>query len=113
MKAGMMILVVFLGIGMSSPCFCAGENTYKEIKTVDGKIDDIDWAGSKIVVKWLDEYTNNFRSVMIDVPDNAIIRKGTEDIGLSELEVSDDVTVKYYEDIEGNSVLISLNDTTP
>jgi hypothetical protein len=84
-----------------------------DIKTAEGRISDIDWAGSKIVVRWLSQDDNVFHDIAITIPDEAKLMKGANEIDFSELEISDDVTVKYYEDLDGNAALISLSVTNP
>jgi len=84
-----------------------------EIKTVSGKLVDIDWAGSKIVVSWLSQDDNTFHDVAINVPDSAKLRRGANEINFSELETPSDVTVKYSEDTYGNAELITLSVTHP
>lgn len=84
-----------------------------EIKTAEGQISDIDWAGSKIVVRWMSQDDNVFHDTAITIPDEAKLRKGADEIGFSELEISDDVTAKYYEDLDGNATLITLSVTNP
>ncbi|MFA5165242.1 MAG: hypothetical protein WC481_06735 [Candidatus Omnitrophota bacterium] len=83
------------------------------IKTVSGQLVDIDWAGSKIVVSWLSQDDNTFHDVAINVPDNAKLRRGADEINFSELETPSDVTVKYSEDADGNAELITLSVTNP
>jgi len=85
----------------------------REIRTAAGQLTGIDWAGSKIVVRWLSQDDNTFHDAAITVPDDAKIRKGAEEINFSELEISEDVTVKYYEEPDGTATLINLSVTNP
>ncbi len=105
--------IIFLAlaaiVGIAAPCYCQD----REIKTTDGKIYSMDWAASKIVVRWLELSDNSYRELILNVPDDAVIKKGTDTIESSELEIADDVTVEYYENPDGTSTLISLEDTSP
>lgn len=108
------LLIAVLGIGAAAPCYCQqAQGELREVKVVDGIISDLDWAGSKMVVKWLNGYDNSYRELVLAVPDNAVIRKGAEGIDFSELQIDDAVTVRYYENPDGTGTLISLEDTTP
>lgn len=93
--------------------FFLASTAVAEVKTAEGQLTDIDWAGSKIVVRWLSQDDNTFHDVAITVPDGAKIRKGAGEINFSELEAPSDVTVKYNEDLYGNAELISLSVTNP
>ena len=112
-KVIIMLLAAILGIGSAAPCYCQQDlEQPREVKVVDGAVYDLDWVGSKMAVRWLDSHDNSYRELVIDVPDNAVIRKGAKKIDFSELEISDAVTVKYYENPDGTGTLISLQDTT-
>ena len=109
MSRTVVIFLVFVAIVcIAAPCYCQD----LEIKSVDGQIYELDWAGSKIVVRWLELSDNSYRELILNVPDDAVIRKGADTIESSELEISDGVTVKYYENPDGTGTLISLEDTT-
>ncbi len=89
------------------------DQAQRVVKTAEGQISDIDWAGSKLTVKWLSQDDNVFHETTISVPDGAVMRKNGDSIDFSELEISDDVTVKYFEDFYGNATLINLDVTNP
>ena len=95
---------------LTAPAVISAAN--REIKTAVGQLTDIDWAGSKIVVRWLSQDDNTFHDVAITVPDDAKIRTGAEEISFSELETPEDVTVKYYEEPDGTATLINLSVTS-
>lgn len=97
----------------ASAAYCEDAPASREIKTAEGSISDIDWAGSKLSIRWLNQDDNVFHDTVLSVPDEAKIRKGTEEINFSELEISDEVTAKYYEDFDGTATLISLSVTDP
>lgn len=112
-KVIIMLLIAVLGIGAAAPCYCQQDQEQpREVKVADGAIYDLDWAGSKMAVRWLNSYDNSYRELALDVPDNAVMRKGAKKIDFSELEINDAVTVRYYENPDGTGTLISLEDTT-
>ncbi|MDD4879870.1 MAG: hypothetical protein PHR22_05415 [Candidatus Omnitrophica bacterium] len=111
-KIIVMLLAAILGLGAAAPCYCQqGREDLREVKVVDGTIFDLDWAGSKMTVKWLNGYDNSYRELALNVPDNAVIRKGGKEIDFSELQINDTVTVRYYEDPDGTGTLLILEDT--
>jgi hypothetical protein len=112
-KIAVIILISVVMAGLCAPGFCQDAGDFRQIKTVDGNIYDLDWAGSKVVVRWLDQYNNSFHDVVINVPDEAKIRKGTDYIEFSELEINDGVTARYYEEADGADTLITLEVTSP
>ena len=113
-KTKVVLLSAVLTIGIIAPCYCQqDQKESRAIKVVNGTIYDLDWVGSKIVVRWPDASGSDYYELVLDVPDNAAIRRGSEQIDFSELEVSDTVSVKYYENPDGTGTLISLEDLTP
>lgn len=114
MKTAAILLAVLLGIGAAAPCYCQPpESRQRVVKTIDAQIYDMDWVGSKILLRWLDTYDNSYHELTVTVPEGAVIKKGADIIGFSQLEIDDAVTVRYYEDSDGNAVLIELQDTAP
>lgn len=107
-KAAALLTAVLFAVAAAAPDAPAAE-----IKTVSGQLVDIDWAGSKIVVSWLSQDDNTFHDVAINVPDDAKLRRGADEINFSELETPSDVTVKYSEDADGNAELMTLSVTNP
>ena len=104
-----LVALVLAALALTAPAIVSAAN--REIKTAVGQLTDIDWAGSKIVVRWLSQDDNTFHDVAITVPDDAKIRTGAEEISFSELETPEDVTVKYYEEPDGTATLINLSVT--
>lgn len=103
------IFLVFVAIVcIAAPCYCQD----REVKTADGEVYSMDWAASEIVIRWLEQSDNSYRELILNVPDDAVIRKGSDIIQSSELQISDPVTVKYYENPDGTGTLISLQDTS-
>jgi len=109
LRATVIFLAVVFGISLAVPCYCQE----RVAKTLDGTISGLDWAKSEIVVKWLNTSDNSYRETVLDVPNDAVIRKGADTIDVSELEIADEVTAEYYEDADGNAVLINLEVTSP
>ncbi len=74
----------------------AGAVCAQQHYTMHGKVVTIDWVGSLLVVK-------NYGDTMIDeltlrVPHDTVIMKGTDSIGLADINPEDRVAVEYYND---------------
>lgn len=116
LRRNVIILAAVFSIGIAAPCHCQEDQQQeqaRQIATVTGNIAELDWAGSKMTIKGFNPADNTNREVVISVPDDAVMNKGTEGIGFAELEIGDEVTVKYYEDPQGNATLVSLEDLAP
>lgn len=109
LRRAAIFLVIIFGISLAAPCYCQE----RAIKTLDGTISDMDWAKSEIAVKWLNTSDNSYRETVLNMPDDAVIRKGTDTIQSSELQIADEVTVEYYEDADGNAILKNMEVSSP
>jgi hypothetical protein len=113
-KITIVFLSAILAVGVAAPCYCQQDHEERRaVRVVYGTIYDLDWAASKMVVRWPDASGSAYREMVLDVPDNAVMIRGAEQIDFSELEINDAVTAKYYENPDGTGTLISLEDTTP
>jgi len=120
LRTTIMFLAVVFGISTAASCYCQQDQQQdqqqqqpRQIKTIEGNISDLDWAGSKMAIKGLDPLDSIYREVIISVPDDAVIKKGIEDSGFADLEIDDAVTAQYYVDDKGNAILVSLEDAAP
>ena len=78
-RTGIIILAAILGMGIAAPCPCQEEQQEEQprkIKVVAGNIADLDWAGSKMVIKGYDPADNSFQDIVIGVPDGATLALG-------------------------------------
>jgi len=108
-KRILIIFLVVLGL-LQISVYCADQLAEKEIKTVTGDIGRVDWVVSIITVKLLDPVRNYYDEIIISVPDGAKITRGSENINLSDIEISDEVAVDYYDDPAGGLKAISIRD---
>jgi len=79
------------------PAFCQDNSSDQQIQTVKGKIVDIDWVGSKMVVRWYDPQELGMDEITFVVSRQTRITKGTSEITLSDLIRENSVTVQYYD----------------
>jgi hypothetical protein len=91
------------------PGYCQNSGNVKQIKTVSGDIADLDWVGQKIVVRWLQTQGQvKHDEITIFVPEDIKITKGSNTVSFSELNISDRVTVEYYNSSPGPLKAVSV-----
>jgi len=76
--------------------------------TVSGTVTQTDFAGSTITI-----LTADGQQMVFSVGDNAIITRGTNDIGLMEVKPGHSVTIKYEVLSPGKDVVVSIVDNKP
>ena len=108
------IFLVFLFLtALILPGNCFGSEETRQTKTLDGRVVDIDWVAGTIVVSWLQSQGQvQFDETTFFVPENTRITKGSDSIWLSDLNISDSVTVEYYNASPGPLTAISINVNT-
>ncbi len=89
---------------MATFAYCQARAEERQISTVSGTLTKVDFVGSAIVVKTGDE------QMALSVPDDATITKGTEKIGLEDLEDNDSVTIQYYSFSPGQYAVVNIVD---
>ena len=82
------LAIMFL---ITSVIYCQDESETLPAQTMSGKVTAMDWVGSILVV-------GNTRFI---VPRDVKIYKGNDTIDFTELNLSDDVKVSYYQDSSG------------
>jgi hypothetical protein len=87
-----------------TPSYCQDEPEAWQIKTASGTISDKDFVASLIVVNTYDD------SLTIKVTDSTRIMNGTERETINELEIGDNVVVKYYDAGFAGLKAISVDD---
>jgi hypothetical protein len=88
---------VFDGMGI----VCADNPRETGYSTYEGRISDIDWVASRMTV-------NGVGSMEFHVPKEARITKLGSIIMFADLNILDDVIVKYYEDPSGKNVVVRI-----
>jgi hypothetical protein len=92
------------------PGYCQNSGNVKQVKVIEGAIVDADWVGQKIVVRWLQSQGQiKYDEITIFVPENTRITKGSDTISLSDLNISDQVSVEYYDSSPGPLKAVSIN----
>lgn len=88
---------VFGGANLS----CADNPRETGYNTYEGRISDINWVASRMTV-------NGVGSMEFHVPKEAMITKLGSAITFADLNILDDVIVKYYEDPSGKNVVVRI-----
>jgi len=77
---------------------CVSTACGEEEKTVYGTVAQVDWVGSKLTVRYPQPFSAQHDEINIKVPKDTEITRGTEEISLSDILQSDQVTVSYFDD---------------
>lgn len=85
------VLFVFV---LVIPCLAQDGCSDGIYKTISGKITYVDWVNSTLSVRYL-QRNGSFDQMLFAIPDDAQIRKGIDTISSSNLNIGDDVTIKY------------------
>jgi len=77
---------------------CQSAPASRIVQTVSGQACAIDWVSRNITVKWFEPDRGHFDEITIFAPRDTVITKTESPIVYSEIMVSDQVTVEYYDD---------------
>jgi len=103
-KIGVFILTIMTGIMAATFSYCQDEPEAWQIKTASGTVNQTDYVGSLVVVNTSDD------SLTITVTDSTRIMNGTERETINELDIGDNVVVKYYDAGLAGLKAISIDD---
>jgi hypothetical protein len=98
------IFALLIVAGMATFAYCQEKAENRQISTISGTLTNIDFVSSTIVLK-----TDN-EQMTLSVPDDAIITKGAEKLGIEGLGETDSVTVQYYSSAPGQYSVASIVD---
>ncbi len=87
------VMVLCFALGATAHCW-EDAFTDPKIKTVDGKVADVDVQGSSITITSVDTMT-------FSVPASARVVHNVYDMKLSDVKAGDYVTIDYYDDPPG------------
>jgi hypothetical protein len=105
------IIILTFCIACFLPAYGENAAAQRVTHTVSGRILQIDWVGSRLTIE-LSESSRNPRAQMVFMlPANVEFLRGTESIGLSDIDQDDDVEVEYYVNAQGENEAITIADT--
>jgi len=84
--------------------YCQERAENRQILTISGTLAKVDFVGSSIVVKAGNE------QMALSVPDDVVITKGTEKLGIEDLEESDPVVIQYFSPSPGQYTATTIVD---
>jgi len=103
-KSKMIIFVLLALVFTANPAYCQEKIITHQTITINGIVAKIDSVGNIIEVK-----TSEVQ-MAFSVSDDASITEGAKKIGLMDIEVSDPVTIQYYNPSPGQFVVVSITD---
>ena len=91
------VLVFLLCFVFLTPTFCQQQDENKGISSVVGQVVDVDWVASKLTVKYFSNRPgHSYDELNFVITNGTTIIKGTEIVGFSDVNQSDQVVVEYY-----------------
>jgi len=109
--AAIILIIAGAAVFSAAPYCCGAGSPERAAKSIHGEVSSVDWVSGTLVVKWLDVEFDVFQEISFTVPDGFKIKKGPNTIDLSELEIGDPLIVNYYENPDGSTELININDS--
>jgi len=96
-------LVLLFAVISTVPCQCQNDAYESATYNVQGEITSIDSVKGVIVVKWLQEDPIiGYQELVLKVPEDLKIFKGTDTIGFDDVNQFDRVTVQYCRSTSGD-----------
>jgi len=103
-KVGIVIFMVIAGIMAATFSYCQDQPEAWQIKTASGTVSDKDFVGSTLVVNTGDD------TLTVAITDSTRIMNGAEKETINELDIGDNVVVKYYDAGLAGLKAISIDD---
>ncbi len=88
-----MVFLLLFEMSKGAIGYCQDSESEKNAKVIKGTIAGCDWVGGKIVVRTDDLGAPD--EIVFGVSQDTVIVKGTQDISLADMHMSDNVTVEY------------------
>ena len=103
------LFVALFSVSLILPAYSQDNIDNKKVTTIEGQVVTIDWVASEIVVRWFDSRPGyGYDETKITVTRDATITKGTDNIDLFDININDDVTVRYYDDAFSGLKAVSI-----
>jgi hypothetical protein len=109
--AAIILIIAGAAVFNAAPSYCEAEAPGRMAKSAHGLVSSVDWVGGSFTIKWLDIEFDVYQEMSFKVPDGFKMKKGPNTMDLSELEIGDPLMVNYYENSDGSTELISVNDS--
>lgn len=109
--AAIILIISSAMVFKAAPSYCESGASGRAAKSIHGEVSSVDWVGGTFAIKWLDVEFNDYLEMSFKVSDGFKIKKGSDTIYLFDLEIGDPLMVNYYENSDGSTELISVNDS--
>jgi len=110
--AAIVLIVSGMFVFNAAPSCCESEAAGRAAKSISGEVSSVDWVGGIFLIKWFDTESDVYQEMSFKAPDGFKIKQGTNTTDLAGLEIGDPLVVNYYENPNGSTELISINDTS-
>lgn len=107
-------MVLFLALFAVAPvCRPQGEPVVDTpgVKTLRGLVSSIDWVASTIVVRWLDQTV--YDEMTFTIPSDVQVYIRNQPVELSDINLSDDVTIEYINNGYAGLKVLSITVSSP
>ena len=108
MRKYKIIFSLILSALMVTAAYCQGNLGNNQTITVYGTVTQTDFVSNTITILTADQ-----QQMVFSVPGNAIITRGTNDIGLMDIKAGHPVTVQYTILSPGKDIVVSVVDNKP
>jgi hypothetical protein len=95
-----LLILIFTGC----LAYCDELTGDRNTQTVDGSVTKVDFVGNTVLVNTVSG------QLPFTVSDNTMIRRGTDKIGLEDIEIGDPVTVEFSTPSPGTYVAVAIVD---
>jgi hypothetical protein len=108
MRKYKIIFSLILSALIVTTAYCQGNLGNNQTITVSGTVTQTDFVSNTITILTADQ-----QQMVFSVPGNAIITRGTNDIGLMDIKAGHPVTVQYTILSPGKDIVVSVVDNKP
>ena len=108
MRKYRIILSLLMSALMVTAAYCQEKPQSKKTNTVSGTVTQTEFVGNTITILTADQ-----QQMVFSVLGNAIITRGTNDIGLMDIKAGHPVTVQYEVSSPGKDIAVSIVDNKP
>ncbi len=108
MRKYRIILSLLMSALMVTAAYCQEKPQSKKTNTVSGTVTQTEFVGNTITILTADQ-----QQMVFSVPGNAIITRGTNDIGLMDIKAGHPVTIQYEVSSPGKDIAVSIVDNKP
>lgn len=97
-------LALLMSVFVVSFSYCQELTGDRQTQTVDGSVTQTDFVGSTVLVNTIGG------QLTFTVSNDTVIKRGTEKIGLEDIEIGDPVTVEFYTPSPATYVAVAIID---